>query len=129
MKNMLVVIKPEMPETLEDVKLINELRKIEMLVFAIPENLYPKYHGCGHAICAVEANEIVDFFYIRDVVDIDDTEEMSYASLCELLTHREVAHKMEELKSNGKVYVGMCSCYEFVTDLLGGNNEYSDNIS
>jgi len=81
-------------------------------VFKIPESLYGKYHGCGHALAAVTGGQIVDFEYLEALLpdlDIEDEEQVRSA-----LGDPTIGPTVRYLSGLGEVFVGMCSCYEFV---------------
>lgn len=86
----------------------------------IPEELYAKYHGCGHAIAAIFNDEIVDIKYLRDIhpdfeIDIDEpTQEQEHEFVKGVIVNPLVGETIRYFQSLGEVSVGMCSSYEFV---------------
>ncbi len=83
-----------------------------MTVFKIPESLYPKYHGAGHALAASASGQLVDLVYIEDVIPEYDSE--GAHDLHAAITDDRLGQTVRYLQSLGEVHVGMCSCYEFV---------------
>lgn len=81
-------------------------------VFKIPYALESKYHGSGIALASVTGGAIVNFVYIRDVIDeFDDSDR---AALPSALNDDRLGPTVRLLQSTGEVFVGMCSCWEFV---------------
>lgn len=74
--------------------------------------LEAKYHGMGYALGAAVDGQLVDFAYLRDTFDLDDLE--SEDDMRKLLNSPEIGPVVRHMQSLGAVYVGMCSCYEFV---------------
>ena len=74
--------------------------------------LEAKYHGMGYAIGAAVDGQLIDFAYLRDTFDIDDLEDEAH--VLELLKRPEIGPVVRHMQSLGEVYVGMCSCYDFV---------------
>lgn len=83
-----------------------------MNVFQVPESLYDKYHGAGHALAATANGLLVDIVYIRDVLEDFDGEDE--ADLEAAVNDERIGPTVRYLQSLGNVHVGMCSCYEFV---------------
>lgn len=75
-------------------------------------NLEAKYKGMGYAIGAAVNGQLIDFVYLRDTFDIDDLE--TEAQVQALLRRPEIGPVVRHMQALGEVYVGMCSCYEFV---------------
>lgn len=83
-----------------------------MQIFKIEGPVADKYHGCGQALAAVTGGKIVDLVYLRDV--IEDVDEESEASVRQALNSEKIGPTVRYLSGLGEVFVGMCSCYEFV---------------
>lgn len=81
-------------------------------VFKIPDSLESKYHGAGHAICAVTGGQIIDLVYIRDILEDYDEEDKS--ALRNAINDERIGPTVRNLQALGEVFVGMCSCWEFV---------------
>ena len=81
-------------------------------VFKIEEPLHHKYHGCGPAIGAATGGKLIDFVYLRDV--FPDLEEDDHDKVMECLNHDHMGPTVRHMQALGEVFVGMCSCYEFV---------------
>lgn len=82
-----------------------------MQVLKITENLYDKYHGAGYAIAAVVNDKLVDFKYLRDIdYQFDD----KFDSVSDFVEDEKIGPTVRYMQTLGKVYVGMCSCYEFI---------------
>ncbi len=81
-------------------------------VFKIPEPLYPKYHGCGYALAAAAGGQLVDLVYLRDVLGEFDDDDGDSVRAC--LDDARLGPTIRLLSGYGEVFVGMCSCYEFV---------------
>ena len=71
-----------------------------------------KYRGAGHGIAAVAGNEVVDLVYLRDVLPELDEEDAS--AVHATLADDRLVPKVREMSALGELFVGMCSCYEFV---------------
>lgn len=82
-----------------------------MKIFKITENLYDKYHGMGYAIGAAVDGKLIDFKYLRDIDDQFDDE---FDSVSNFVEDDKVGPTVRYMQSLGDVYVGMCSCYEFI---------------
>lgn len=80
-------------------------------VFKIPESLEAKYHGCGIALASVTGGQIINLAYLRDVLEEFDDDQ---ASLPAVLNDARLGPTVRLLQSTGEVFVGMCSCWEFV---------------
>lgn len=80
-------------------------------VFKIPESLQSKYHGCGIALASVTGGQIINLAYLRDVLEEFDDDQ---ASLPAVLNDARLGPTVRLLQSTGEVFVGMCSCWEFV---------------
>ena len=84
-----------------------------MQVFKIGDALAEKYRGAGHALAAVTGGQVVDLRYLRDSLpDYDDGE--GVARLANALNDDRLGPTVRELQALGEVFVGMCSCWEFV---------------
>ncbi|OGS91742.1 MAG: hypothetical protein A2061_01145 [Gallionellales bacterium GWA2_59_43] len=81
-------------------------------ILKIPDALESKYHGCGIAIASVTGGQIVNLVYLRDVLEEFDDEDG--AALPALLDDARLGPTVRLLQSTGDVFVGMCSCWEFV---------------
>lgn len=81
-------------------------------VFKIEGAMTEKYHGCGHALAAVTGGQIVGLVYIRDV--IEDVDEEDEDAIAQAINDDRLGPTVRMLSALGKVFVGMCSCYEFV---------------
>ena len=89
-----------------------------MKVIKVPETLYPKYRGCGYAMCATLNEVMLDLIYFVDIFkDFDEFEGLEQPALFEamkaLIIKPEVGKKVRYLQSLGDVSFGLCSCYEF----------------
>ena len=82
-----------------------------MQVFKIDGAMESKYHGCGYAMASVTGGQIVNLIYLRDVIEEFDDEKDSLPST---LNDERMGPSVRLLQSTGEVFVGMCSCYEFV---------------
>jgi hypothetical protein len=82
-------------------------------IFKIPESLEAKYHGCGIALASVTGGTIINFVYIRDVIEEFDDDD-DHATLRNVLDDARLGPTVRLLQSTGEVFVGMCSCWEFV---------------
>lgn len=81
-------------------------------VFKIPETLEAKYHGCGIALASVTGGVITNLVYLHDVLkEFDDSDR---AALPAALNDARLGPSVRLLQSTGKVFVGMCSCWEFI---------------
>lgn len=78
-------------------------------IYKIPDAIAEKYHGAGHALASVTGGQIVDLIYLADVFDDFDPENLQAA-----INDSRLAPTIRELQSTGKVFVGMCSCWEFI---------------
>jgi hypothetical protein len=83
-----------------------------MPVYKIEGAVADKYHGCGQALAAVAGGQLVDIVYLRDVIDEIDEEDET--SVRQALDSEELGPTVRYLSAIGEVFVGMCSCYEFV---------------
>lgn len=82
-----------------------------MQVFKIDGAMESKYHGSGYAMASVTGGKIVNLIYLRDVIEEFDEER---DSLPAILNDDRLGPSVRLLQSTGEVFVGMCSCYEFV---------------
>lgn len=80
-------------------------------VFKIPDALEDKYHGCGIALASVTGGVIVNLVYLRDALEDFSGEQ---DDLPTALTDDRLGPTVRLLQSTGEVFVGMCSCGEFV---------------
>lgn len=84
-----------------------------MQIFKIPEPvLSRKYQGAGMAIAAVTGGQIVNLVYFRDLDD--DVDEDDQAALMALIENPRIGPTIRELQAQGELFVGMCSCTEFI---------------
>ena len=83
-----------------------------MNIFNIPYTLSEKYHGTGHALASVTGGQIVDLIYLRDIIENFDSGE--FIDFPKILNDSRLSESVQLLQATGEVYVGMCSCYEFV---------------
>lgn len=91
-----------------------------MNVFAIEGQVADvKYRGAGYAIAAHDGQRVVDLVYFRDALegfddpsaeDGDDVEAVLQAAI----NDDRLRPVIEQLRPQGAVSVGMCSCHEFV---------------
>lgn len=80
-------------------------------VFKIPDALEAKYHGCGIALASVTGGVIVNLVYLGDVLEDFSGEQ---DDLPAVLNDERLGPTVRLLQSTGEVFVGMCSCWEFV---------------
>ncbi len=80
-------------------------------VFKIPDALESKYHGCGIALASVTGGQIVNLVYLRDALDDFSGKQ---EDLPAALNDDRLGPTVRLLQSTGEVFVGMCSCWEFV---------------
>jgi len=80
-------------------------------VFKIPDALEAKYHGCGIALASVTGGQLVNLVYLNDVLDDFSGEQ---ADIQTALDDERIGPTVRLLQSTGEVFVGMCSCWEFV---------------
>lgn len=78
-----------------------------------------KYRGVGYALAAHDNNVVIDLVYLRDVLDwFDDPSEEEGddvdALLRKAIEDNRLLPVIEQLRAQGAVSVGMCSCHEFV---------------
>lgn len=86
-------------------------------VFKIPEALAHKYQGAGYAIGAALNGQLIDFAYLRDVLpgfDGDYADSGGEALAAKAITDTRIGPTVREMQMRGEVFVGMCSCWEFV---------------
>ena len=101
-------------------------------VFKIPDALADKYHGCGYVFAAVTGGQITDLVYLNSVIpDLDEsnrefliralavylnpaTPRRDEIELTETPAAIAIGTTINYLSSLGEVFVGMCSCWEFV---------------
>jgi len=83
-----------------------------MKVFKIPETLFSKYHGAGHALAASLNGQLIDIVYIEDVLPDYDGE--GEHDLKAAINDDRIGPTVRQLQALGEVHAGMCSCYEFV---------------
>lgn len=91
-----------------------------MNVFSIDGHVADvKYRGAGYAIAAHDGQRVVDLVYFRDALegfddpsaeDGDDVEAVLQAAM----NDDRLRPAIEQLRPQGMVSIGMCSCYEFV---------------
>ena len=91
-----------------------------MKVFPIAEHvLETKYHGSGYAVAAVNDDVVVDLVYLRDGLegfndpsseDGDNVQAILQDAICD----DRLRPTIEQLRVQGAVTFGMCSCTEFV---------------
>lgn len=80
-------------------------------VFKIPDTLEFKYHGAGIALASVTGGRIINIVYVRDVLpDFSGEQEDIPAALDD----ERIGPTMRLLQSTGEVFVGVCSCWEFI---------------
>lgn len=80
-------------------------------VFKIPTALEAKYHGTGIALASVTSGVIVNLVYLRDELEDFSGEQ---ADIPAALNDDRLGPTVRLLQSTGKVFVGICSCWEFV---------------
>lgn len=80
-------------------------------IFKIPDALEAKYHGSGIALASVTSGIIVNLVYLSDVLDDFSGEQDDIPAALEDVR---LAPTVRLLQSTGEVFVGMCSCWEFV---------------
>lgn len=80
-------------------------------VFKIPDALEIKYHGCGIALASVTGGQIVNLVYLQDALPDFSGEQNDLPSA---LNDDRIAPTVRLLQSTGEVFVGMCSCWEFI---------------
>lgn len=83
-----------------------------MQSFKIDGAMENKYHGCGYAMASVTGGQIVNLIYLRDVIEEFDDDDKE--SLPRTINDERMGPSVRLLQSTGEVFVGMCSCYEFV---------------
>lgn len=72
-----------------------------------------KYDGAGYALAAVTGGKIIGLTYLRDVLpDFDDAAGAVTAALA--ISDPRIGPTVRELSARGELFVGMCSCREFV---------------
>ena len=74
--------------------------------------LEEKYKGAGYALAVAEGDKLIDFKYLRDIhddLDVDSDEELLL-----LLDDPRLRPTIDNMRERGAVYIGMCSCYEFI---------------
>jgi hypothetical protein len=71
-----------------------------------------KYRGAGHAIAAIGSNQVIDLVYLRDLMP--NLDEDDPAAVQAALQDARLVPKVREMSALGELYMGMCSCYEFV---------------
>lgn len=91
-----------------------------MNVFSIDGHVADvKYRGAGYAVAAHDGTRVLDLVYLRDALDGfddpsaedgDDVEEVLQAAM----NDDRLRPAIEQLRPQGAVSFGMCSCYEFV---------------
>lgn len=71
------------------------------------------YQGYGFALAAVTGGQIVGLTYLRDALPyFDDAEGPTAAA--DAINDPRIGPTVRELSARGEVFVGMCSCWEFV---------------
>lgn len=77
-----------------------------------------KYHGAGYALAAHDGARVLDLIYLGDVLpdfDLPDGPPSAQADrLQAVLLDDRLRPAIEQLRPQGTVSIGMCSCYEFV---------------
>lgn len=81
-------------------------------VFAIDRHLADKYHGSGHALAAVRDGSLVDLVYLSDLYP--DRVLVDEVAVEAAINDERTGPVIDRLQALGQVYVGMCSCNEFV---------------
>jgi len=81
-------------------------------VFKVEGAIAEQYHGCGYALAAVTGGEIIALVYLRDVLEEFDDEDAE--SVQAVINDERLGPTVRYLSGLGEVFVGMCSCYEFV---------------
>lgn len=80
-------------------------------VFKIPDSLADKYHGCGIALASATGGQLINLVYLSDALpDFSGEQEDIPAAL----NDARLGPTVRLLQSSGEVFVGMCSCWEFV---------------
>lgn len=85
-----------------------------MAVFTVSGNaaLEGKYKGAGYAIGAITGDQLIDFAYLQDILDVSDIEGPD--DVVPLLDDPRLGPTVRHMQALGDVSVGMLSCYEFV---------------
>lgn len=82
-------------------------------VFKIGAPIADKYHGAGIALAAVTGDQVVGLIYLRDALpDFDEC--AGIAAAADAINDPRIAPTVRELSARGEIFVGMCSCWEFV---------------
>ncbi len=71
-----------------------------------------KYRGAGMAIAAVAGGAIVNLVYLRDV--FDNLDEDCHEEVMGVLDDPQLGPTVRELSAQGELFVGICSCTEFI---------------
>ncbi|HEU4855290.1 MAG TPA: hypothetical protein VFS89_08405 [Nitrosospira sp.] len=83
-----------------------------MKVYKIQGAVTNKYQGAGPAVAAIAGEKIINLVYVRDVIDEMDEEDED--SIANALVDVRLGPTVRELSALGEVFVGMCSCHEFI---------------
>lgn len=82
-------------------------------VFKIGEPVESKYQGSGVAMAAVTGGQVVGLVYLRDALP-DFDEAGGLAAAADAINDPRIGPAVRELSALGELFVGMCSCWEFV---------------
>ena len=82
-------------------------------VFKIGDTLASKYNGAGIALGAVTGVELVGLVYLREALP-DFDEGAGITAAADAINDPRIAQTVRELSALGEMFVGMCSCGEFV---------------
>lgn len=91
-----------------------------MSVFPINSHVADvKYRGAGYALAAHDGERVLDLVYLRDALEgFDDPSSEDggavEAALEAAINDHRLRPVIEQLRPQGVVSFGMCSCYEFV---------------
>jgi len=81
-------------------------------VFKVPDAMADKYHGAGYALAAAAGGQLIDLVYLADLLpDLDEDDIMAVQAA---VTDERIGPTVRYLSGLGEVFVGMCSCWEFV---------------
>jgi hypothetical protein len=90
------------------------------MTYPIPEGLIPFYKGCGWALAAVAAGQLVKIVYLADVSPTFDklmqqsgSDNHSLFFARQVMSPPEVGLVVRELQALGEVSAGMLSGWEF----------------
>lgn len=81
--------------------------------FNIGDELADKCHGAGVALGAVAGGQLVGLAYLRDVLP-DFDEAGGLVAAADAINDPRISETVRELSALGDLFVGMCSCGEFV---------------